>query len=91
VEHRLKFPDLSPGHLREYFVRYAVYESVSNQGEQCTHCQVTAQTVECNVHATDMDGRPLYEESCLGCVPLLVDRVLDVDPSFTITVEMAEQ
>lgn len=91
MERLLAFDDLPQEALRDYYMRYVVVPAVSNHGEECTHCRLLDRTVECNVHATSMDGARLYEESCLQCVLLLVDRVLDVDPSHTITVEVSEE
>lgn len=90
MEKLLKFPDIGRVPLRDYYLRYAVVQEVDNAGTPCTHCQLIGNDVEVNIHATDMDGNPLYEESCLQCVLMLVDRVLDVDPSFTITVESSD-
>lgn len=77
--------------LRGYSLRVAIYPEVINQGEPCAHCGLIGRTVEANIHATDMNGRPLYEESCSRCVLAVLDRVLDVDPSHTVIVEVSEQ
>lgn len=91
MERLLTFDDLPQEPLRDYFMRYVVVPAVSNHGEPCTNCQLLHRTVECNIHATSMEGGRLYEESCLPCALMLVDRVLDVDTAFTITVEVAEE
>ena len=88
MEKTLKFPDIGRVPLRDYYLRYAVVQEVDNAGTPCVHCQTIGNDVEVNVHATDTDGHQLYEESCLGCVLSLVDRFLDVDPSFTVTLEV---
>lgn len=90
MEITLKFAETGRVPLRDYYLRYVVVHSVVNHGEECTHCGLLGQTVECNIHATDMSGQPLYEESCLRCALAVVDRHLDVDPSFTITVEVSD-
>lgn len=90
MEKLLKFPDTGRVPLRDYYLRYVVVETVTGQGDVCEHCQLIGQKVECDIYATDMDGQALHEESCLACVLTLVDRVLDVDPSHTITVEVID-
>lgn len=76
--------------LRDYFLRVSVYPEVINQGEPCVHCQLIGNAVEVNIHATDMDGRPLYDESCSGCVLSVLDHVMDVDPSHVVVLEVTE-
>lgn len=88
MEKLLKFPDTGRVPVRDYYLRYAVVQEVDNAGSPCTHCQTIGNDVEANIHATDTDGKPLYEESCLCCVLSLVDRFMDVDPAFTVTVEV---
>lgn len=84
-------PEARPGEpLRQYAIRLAAYPEVVNQGEPCTHCQIIGNTVEVNIHATDMNGHPLYEESCSACTVPLLDRGMDVDPSHIVILEVAQ-
>ena len=91
MEKTLKFPDIGRLPMRDYYLRYAVQYEVTNHGEPCEHCSTDGQTVQCNIHATDMSGQPLYAESCLSCALRVLDRELDVDPSFTVTVEVSDE
>lgn len=90
MEKLLKFTETGRVPLRDYYLRYVITETVTGQGDACEHCQLIGNKVEANIYATDFDGQPLHEESCLSCVLATVDRTMDADPSFTITVEVAD-
>lgn len=76
--------------LRDYLIRYAVVESVDNQGDACPHCQELASYVTCNIYATTWTGEDATAQSCNRCALAVVDEHLDVDPSFVVTIERAQ-
>lgn len=91
MQRTLTFVNLPGTPLRDYYLRFRVEETVQGVGEECSHCGVIGNTIACNIHAVDLDGRRVYDESCLSCALTVLDRVLDVDPAHTITLEVSHQ
>lgn len=73
--------------LRDYLIRYAIVESVDNQGADCRWCALEGHTVDCTVYVHDMDGNPQTAETCTACALVVVDQEIDTDPARLVLIE----
>lgn len=77
--------------LREYSLKLAIVDRVDNQGEVCGYC--TTNLITTNISATVNTESGRTEESawstCTPCTVYSIDKVEDVDPAHTITIERA--
>lgn len=74
--------------LREYAVNMRVVHSIDSQDTPCAWCGLDHRTVAANVHYTDFQGDDHSEDSCMQCLASLLDTCFDIDPKYTVVVEI---
>jgi hypothetical protein len=72
--------------LRSYTVQFKIVDATDNEGDRCRFCQDYLN--DTTVYFTDMDHDTHAEDCCRFCALHLIDGHFDVDPLYTVTVEM---
>lgn len=74
--------------LRSYTIQFRVVPTVDNEGTRCRFCQ--HYMVDTTIYFTDMARDTHSEDTCRFCVISLIDEHFDVDPVYTVTVEVVQ-